>query len=117
MAEDNPGGQDSETGRITSLEEQDKRIDSLSGKIDQILGIIGSNKDAVHDSSALDGPSNVAEEIRAQLDERDARKRDADDRKTASDRIGSLETRLSELSEKPPAAPVKRSTRIMWGRD
>ena len=50
--------------------------------------------------------------VRRQLDERDAKAR-ADTAARATPSRGALETTVSELTEKPPAEPVKRRHKIM----
>ena len=85
--------------------------DNLSGKIDEILGILGG-RGTEHEEQPS-GAGNVADEIRVQLDERD-RKRAADDRARAdSDRLGAVEARVSELAEKPPEPMPRRIERFM----
>lgn len=91
--------------------------DSLSSKVDQILGILGKDRDKAHDAAQdhteakLDRPSNVADEIRQQLDERDRRaKADAD-----TNDLAALKAKVAELSEKAPEPMPRRVERIMWG--
>jgi hypothetical protein len=86
--------------------------DNLSGKIDEILGILGGRGGGEHEDQPS-GARNVADEIRIQLDERD-RKRAADDQARAdSDRLGAVEARVSELAEKPPEPMPRRIERFM----
>lgn len=110
-----PPPEDPETGRIQSLREQDARIDGLSEKIDKILGIIGGSPSAtaVPETTAADQPSSLAAEIRAQLDKRDADARAAADKDTQSKTLAELAAKVKELSEKPPAEPVRRRHKIM----
>jgi hypothetical protein len=104
-------GQDGEplNERVSSLEAGQ---DSLSGKIDKILGILGGRDSAEHEEQPTGG-GNVADEIRAQLDERD-RKRAADDQARAdSDRLGAIEAKVSELAEKAPEPMPRRIEKFM----
>ena len=91
--------------------------DSLSGKIDQILGILdGSGGGQTgHDEQPSGAQPNIAHEIRAQLDERDRKKAADDTARADADRLGAVETRLAELAEKPPEPMPSRRERWMWG--
>jgi hypothetical protein len=108
-----------ETGPTTA--ELAERQDKLDGKLDQILSVIGGKKDAPADPGKADPPSTVAEEIRAQLEERD-RKAAAD--KQAADHDSwrkSVDERLAGMAEKPPGEPAPIGfkgavQRAMWGR-
>jgi hypothetical protein len=121
MADDNTtttvddGG---ETGRIQSIKQIQAEQAEQRGKIDQILGILSGNhadaQQATEDK--LDAPADIASMVRRQLDERDAKAKAAAAAKGQTDRLGALETRVSELAEKPPAAPVRRIEKFMgWG--
>ena len=123
MAED-PQESTADSQPDTSLDTRVGKLeagqDSLTAKIDDILGILkGSggdgDGDGGHEEQATGG-TNIAHEIRAQLDDAE-RKRAAQERdKAHGDRLAGLEAKITEMSEKPPEAPVKRSTRMMWGR-
>jgi hypothetical protein len=115
VTEEEPGqGQDSAPAgdRVGRLE---ARQDSIEGKVDQILGILGGSKAGGESAHAPEGTGggNVAAEIRAQLDERAARQAEADKQKAAGDRIGALEARVSELAEKPPQPVTRRVEKLM----
>lgn len=90
---------------------------SLSSKVDQILGILGKDKDKAHDAAQqhteakLERPTNVADEIRQQLDERD--KRAAEERDKSD--LASLKETVAALTEKSPEPMPRRVERIMWG--
>jgi hypothetical protein len=102
--------------RVSSLETGQQTI---TGKVDQILGILGKGEHAAQgtaqteEAAKLDAPSNVADMVRRQLDERDAKAKADAAAKGQTDRLGALETTVSELAEKPPAEPVKRRHKIM----
>lgn len=110
--------QDSADQRIASLEAGQS---SLEGKVDKILGIIsgqhgtGEGDGGGHDDQPSGG-TNVAEEIRAQLDARDAKNAADADEKSKSDRLAAAEAKIAELAEKPPAPMPRRSERIMGWR-
>ena len=95
----------------------EQRVDTLETKLDRILGILDRDDDGPAPEPDSGGGSNIAHEIRAQLDARDKQRAADDKAKADSDRVGALETRVNELAEKPPQAPLRRSTRFMWGRE
>ena len=93
------------------------RQDAVEGKLDQILSVLGKQPAAKEPAGQeKDPPQSVAEEIRAQLDERD-RKAAAD--KTAADadawRKG-VDEKLAGMGEKQPEPPVRRIEKIMGWR-
>jgi hypothetical protein len=121
---DDDGGQDAGQGtdgggledRVGQLETGQQ---SLTGKVDRILGIVsGSSSDGSDggDGGGQDAgqPGSIAEEIRVQLDERDAASAAAADDQAKTDRLGALETKVAELAEKPPA-PMPRRVEKFWG--
>lgn len=88
--------------RVTSLEHGQVTI---AGKLDQLLGMF-SDKGAPDPAPEPERPEvNIAEEIRAQLDERDRKAKKAEP----------AAPKAAELAEKPPVAPVRRVTKFMWG--
>lgn len=91
--------------------------DTIAEKVDRILGILGKDKNAAHDAAQdhteakLDRPTNIADEIRQQLDERDrlaAEERDKSD-------LASLKETVKALTEKAPEPMPRRIEKIMWG--
>ena len=116
MADDNPNPEAEEglDQRVSSLETGQ---DSLSEKLDKILGIVGVGGGRDDEPTGQDGQpgggTNIAHEIRQQLDERDAaaaRKAEDDGLKST---VGELQAKLSELAEKPPAPMPRRVERLM----
>jgi hypothetical protein len=97
--------------RLKAVEDQQA---SLSHKIDAILGIL----DTSSATPADDGKPGLstAEEIRRQLEERDAAeaKRKADE--AGSQRIADLEAKVSGMGEKVPESPVRKVERFMGWR-
>lgn len=102
------------------------RQDRLEGKVDQVIGLLQHGKDQAHTAAAqheqakLNAPSDVADEVRRQLEERDQAQQAsaaADQAKTAEQswRQG-VDTKLAELTEKPPEAPVRRVERFLGWR-
>jgi hypothetical protein len=110
MAEDeaNPApeeGLDQRVGRLEAGHE------SMTHKLDRILGLVGGGG---HDEEPTDQPApNIAHEIRQQLDERDRQAREQADKDGLKSTVGELQTRLSELTEKPPAPLPRRIEKLM----
>ena len=93
----------------------EQRVDSLESKVDKILGIL-SGSDAPAEQEQPEAGTNIAHEIRAQLDERD-RKAAADaEEQGKADRLAAAEAKIAELAEKPPAPMPRRVERIMGWR-
>ena len=92
------------------------RVDSLEAKVDQILGLVSGGRENAAEPPSQGGGTNVAHEIRQQLDERDARARAQADEAAKADRLGAIETKLAELAEKPPEPMPRRIERIMGWR-
>ena len=107
---------------------QDERIDrleagqeTLSEKIDQILGIV-SRRPGHQDGTASPSPqgpggrpASVEEQVRAELaraDQERASQVAADAEK--SDRE-TIKEQLAKLQEAAPQPPQRRSERVMWG--
>jgi hypothetical protein len=116
MADDNPNPEPEEglDQRVSSLETGQH---SLSEKLDKILGIVGVG--GGHDDEPTGQPdqpgggTNIAHEIRQQLDERDAAARKKAEEDGLKSTVGELQTKLSELAEKPPAPMPRRIERLM----
>jgi hypothetical protein len=92
---------------------------SLSQKVDQILGIVSGSSGGDGGGGGQDPPGqpgSIAEEIRVQLDDRDARNAAAADEQAKTDRLGALETKVAELAEKPPAPVPRRVEKFMGWR-
>ena len=104
--------------RVNELESGQSAI---SAKVDQILGLLGKDKDKVHGAAEqhteakLDRPSNVADEIRQQLDERDRKTREDAEKQAAGSELAELRAKVAELTEKPPEPMPRRIEKIMWG--
>lgn len=94
----------------------EQRVDSLESKVDQILGIVRGGGGKPDSEPEPQRPGNIAEEIRAQLDERDRRDQAAADDKARGDRLAAVETKVAELAEKPPVTPPRRVEKLMGWR-
>ena len=111
MSEQAPEEPPAETG-------VEQRVDSLESKVDKILGILGSKpKDEELDAEQqAGGGTNIAHEIRAQLEERDAKARADAAEQGKADRLAAAEAKIAELTEKPPEPMPRRVERIMGWR-
>jgi hypothetical protein len=114
MAEDeaNPApeeGLDQRVGRLEAGHE------SMTHKLDRILGLVGGggHDDEATEDKGQGGAPNIAHEIRQQLDERDRQAREQADKDGLKSTVGELQTRLSELTEKPPAPLPRRIEKLM----
>lgn len=94
-----------------------ERVDGLEAKVDKILGIIsgGSDKPASEPGQPQQ-PANVAEEIRRQIEDRDAKAASAAEEQAKTDRIGALETKITELAEHAPEPMPRRVEKFMGWR-
>lgn len=103
------GGGDTGLGpRVSALEAGQT---SISDKLDQVLGFLGSTPDKPAEGEPERPEVNIADEIRRQFEERD--------RKAAKEKPAepAAPAKAAELAEKPPVAPVRRVTKFMWGGD
>jgi hypothetical protein len=105
MADDNPdpAAEEGLDQRVSSLETGQQ---TMSEKLDKLLGLAG------HDDKATDpkdpaGGTNVAHEIRQQLDERDAKAKADAEKNGLSQTVAEVQAKVAELAEKPPA-PMPR---------
>ena len=109
MSEQEPEAPPAESG-------VEQRVDSLESKVDKILGILSGQAGDAGDAGDEPQPTNIAHEIRAQLDERDAKARAEAAEQGKADRLAAAEARIAELSEKPPEPMPRRVERIMGWR-
>ena len=99
--------------RVSSLEAGQE---SLSQKLDKILGIVGGDGPAEGGHPDEDkGAPNIAHEIRAQLDADAAAKKKADE-DSVKDELGQVKAKVAELAEKAPEPMPRRVERIMGWR-
>jgi hypothetical protein len=103
------------TGLDQRVESLEHGQESLSHKLDRILGVIsgGSEDDDPGDGGQQAGAPNIAEEIRAQLDARDAKARSDAEAASVKDELGQVKAKVAELAEKPPAPMPRRVEKLM----
>ena len=94
----------------------EQRVDSLESKVDKILGILSADGSDEQEQPATQPDTNIAHEIRAQLEERDAKARADAAEQGKADRLAAAEAKIAELAEKPPAPMPRRVERIMGWR-
>lgn len=112
------GGADDGLGdRVGRLEAGQE---SLTGKVDQILGILGGQDkpgDGEGGHPAQDSGGGIAREISAQLEEQRRKDAAAAAERDRDSRLATVETSLAEMTEKKPGPLLRRSTRVMWGKE
>jgi hypothetical protein len=96
--------------RVSSLETGQQ---SLSEKLDKVLGIVSGGHDDQGSDPDGKGSPNIAHEIRAQLDARDARDREDAEKKSIAEQLAATQAKVAELAEKPPAPMPRRVEKIM----
>lgn len=108
------GGQDDGT------DERLDRLEATVGRIEQALTKLvptGTRPDARRRvERRLDAGSSIEEQVAAELDRRDKAAADKKAADEAAERERSTAARIAALEERPPAAPVKRATKVLgWG--
>lgn len=94
----------------------EQRVDSLESKVDKILGILSGGDSHAEETPAGQPDTNIAHEIRAQLEEQDRKRAAEAAEQGKADRLAAAEARIAELSEKPPEPMPRRVERIMGWR-
>jgi hypothetical protein len=94
------------------------RVESAVDRIEQALSrVLPTREEAQeHEADKLDRPSNVAEQVRAELDKA-KREQEAADRAAAErGEMETLKERVARLAETPPAPPSLRRVKVLgWG--
>jgi len=123
-------GTDPEASRIRSLDDRFGAIEAEQQRqgtlLERIAGQLGGAEQRAHGAAQrheerkLDAPTDVADEVRRQLEERDRaeRARADQDQAAQSDQAwrAGVDTKLAELTEKPPEAPVRRVEKLLGWR-
>jgi hypothetical protein len=110
---ENPEPEQDIDRRVASLETGQE---NLSQKLDKILGIMGGGDDHDAEGSGQDGQpggTNIAHEIRQQLDARDRENKEQAEKDGLKNELGEVKAKLSELTEKPPAPMPRRVEKLM----
>ena len=113
MSNDSTGDLDDRVGRLETGQQ------TLSEKLDKLLGIVSAGPPGKADEGGAPGPAgrppDIGEQVRAELaraEQESAAKAAADAEK--SDRE-TIKEQLAKLHEVAPQPPQRRSERIMWG--
>jgi hypothetical protein len=122
VADDTETGSSSSEDTAPSNAELEQRVSGVESKLDLILeklsGSSTSSTSSTSSAPATDPPAehgSIAEQIRAQLAERDQATADKASKDAAEQRVKSLEDRLAGMAEQTPQPPERRIERIMWG--
>jgi hypothetical protein len=114
--DDSGAPEETETGLAGRVDKLETGQDTISAKLDHLIERLSGGGGAAGGAKSGEGES-VADEIARQLAERDARARADADSRTLLDRLGAVETSVSEMREKAPGPLQTRRARVMWGRE
>lgn len=106
-----------ETGPTTA--ELAARVDGIDSKLDTVLAAITGKKDGDPKPPAEPGreePTSVADEIRRQLEQRDAKQAGEKDAADQEAWKASVTKTLGDLTEQKPEPPQRAVEKLMWGR-
>jgi hypothetical protein len=98
------------------------RMDKTESTLDTILGLLKGKEGAAQQgaqgarTAELDAPTDVAQQIRNQLDERDRKARADAESNDLADWRKRTDDALAGLTEKQPETPVRTIERIMGWR-
>jgi hypothetical protein len=117
MPDTEPDGTETD-GAAPSNAELEQRVSGVESKLDLILEKLsgsGVSPAKGDDKPDPEGTGSIAEQIRAQLAERDKQTADKASKDAAEQRIKTVEDRLDGMSEATPQPPERRLERLMWG--
>jgi hypothetical protein len=113
---DDPTTDPPEGDAAPSNAELEQRVSGVESKLDLILEKLGGASPAKGDDKPdPEGTGSIAEQIRAQLAERDKASADAASKDAAEQRIKTIEDRVEGMAERTPEPPERRVSRVMWG--
>jgi hypothetical protein len=102
-----------------ALEERVERLESgqesVLGKLDELLAR-GHATAGQHEADRLDRPSAIEEQVRAELDRAERERQAAADADAEKTERATIREQIARLAERPPAAPVPRRQRVIWGK-
>ena len=106
-----------------SVEERVDRLEAgqqtLTQKLDQILGIVSRKPPGQAAEDAGRGPAgrpaSVEEQVQAELARAERERADAAAAEAEKSDREQIKEQLAKLHEVAPAPPQRRSTRVMWG--
>jgi hypothetical protein len=98
--------------RVDRLETGQGRIEA---KIDQLIGGTGPTTTASDGDQPGGRPSDVAEQVRMELEARDRKAAEKAEKDAEKNERQTIRERLAKLTEAPPKQPQPRRQRFMWG--
>lgn len=106
-----PAVEGTQDDRIAALETGQQQLGS---KLDQLLQLAGGGQAQGEGQAAQGpaGPGDISAQIQSELDRRDAATREEQQRAETGNRLARLE---HMTQDRPPRAPLRRITRIMYG--
>lgn len=104
----------SEAEHIASIGELRARQDRQEGMLQAILDKLSGSK--APDSGEGKPGMSLAEEVRAQLEARDASEKERAGKESDRQRVADLEAKIAEMGEKTPEAPIRKVERLMGWR-
>jgi hypothetical protein len=105
------GGQDLDE-RVGAVERAVERVEQA------IARLVPSSREDSRErvESRLDRPSTIEEQVRAELGRAQSEQAGREQAQADKDERESISQRVSKLEERPPAPPVRRSTKLLgWG--
>lgn len=111
------------SGDDGSLDERVDRLESgqqtLSEKLDKILGIVSSGPPGGTAENGTTGPAgrppDIGEQVRAELARAEQERADKDAAEAEKSDRETIREQLAKLREAAPRPPQRRSERMMWG--
>jgi hypothetical protein len=110
-------------GQGSEQDDRGDRLDRVEDKLDALISTVaglvpGSHADAQRrEATKLDRPTEVAELVQAELARKDKERADAETAESERSERTRDRERLTRLEERPPAPPLGRATRFMWGSE
>lgn len=95
------------------MDQLEAKQETLSGKLDQILGILGSKDKPADGPADPAGSPDIASQIREQLAERDRQAAAANAEAERDGTVAALRAKVEELTEQAPAPMPRRVERLM----
>lgn len=108
MLDEDPALED----RVEHLEEGQNKI---LAKLDDLLGGV-HDKAAEHTEERLGRPATIEEQVKAELERRDAEAAAKKAKEEEKSEQQSLREMLAKLTEAKPVQPQPRRQRLMWGK-
>jgi hypothetical protein len=115
VADDTETSPNSTENEAPSNAELEQRVSGVESKLDLILDKLSGGGPPPATADPPPETGSIAEQIRAQLAERDKASADKASADAAEHRVKTLEERLEGMAERTPQPPERRVERFMWG--